>query len=66
MAVGPSSPANSFGPHALNCLKLKVGLGASVLDSSEVLLAFSFSSLTICGMTLAICLATREAIRLSS
>ncbi|KAJ0588344.1 hypothetical protein HanIR_Chr04g0173541 [Helianthus annuus] len=49
MAVGPSSPVNSFGPHALNCLKLKAALleslGISARDSSDSLLAFSYTSL---------------------
>ncbi|KAJ0918262.1 hypothetical protein HanRHA438_Chr05g0215741 [Helianthus annuus] len=50
MAVGTSSPVNSFGPHALNCLKLKAALleslGISARDSSGDLLAFSYTSLT--------------------
>ncbi|KAJ0495495.1 hypothetical protein HanIR_Chr12g0609421 [Helianthus annuus] len=63
MAVGPSSPVNSLGPHALNCLKLKpvllASLGASIRDSSDDLLAFSYTSLEAFATLLAMIAARR-------
>ncbi|KAJ0854283.1 hypothetical protein HanRHA438_Chr14g0660921 [Helianthus annuus] len=66
MAVGPSSPVNSFGLHALNCLKLKAALleslGISARDSSDDLLAFSYTSLTAFATVLEMIAARRRSL----